>query len=91
MGYTVSMVSEFSGEHMGLTFAKGKAHTDDAFLATRLRSKGYAITADEDADDADVPEQEAELTGKAEKAKGGRKKNSAPEEPSELPPLDGDE
>lgn len=43
MGFTISMVSPFTGEHMGLIFANGTAHTHDAFLATRLRSKGYAV------------------------------------------------
>ena len=32
---------------MGLTFTHGKAHTDDYFLASRLQSKGYTVTADE--------------------------------------------
>lgn len=30
---------------MGLTFTHGEAHTDDSFLATRLRSKGYTVTS----------------------------------------------
>ena len=32
---------------MGLTFTHGEAHTDDSFLATRLRSKGYRVASDE--------------------------------------------
>lgn len=39
--------SQFTGEHMGLVFTHGEARTDDAFLASRLRSKGYTVTADE--------------------------------------------
>lgn len=39
--------SQFTGEHMGLVFTHGTAHTEDAFLASRLRSKGYTVTADE--------------------------------------------
>ncbi len=39
--------SQFTGEHMGLVFTHGEAHTEDAFLASRLRSKGYVVTADE--------------------------------------------
>ena len=33
----------FSGDHMGLTFTHGEAHTDDSFLASRLQSKGYVV------------------------------------------------
>lgn len=51
MGYIISLASGFSGEHMGLVFAGGEAHTDDAFLATRLQSKGYTVTAEKVADD----------------------------------------
>lgn len=46
MGYIISLASGFSGEHMGLVFAGGEARTDDAFLATRLQSKGYGVAAD---------------------------------------------
>lgn len=48
MSYTISIPenSAFTGDHMGLTFTHGKAHTDDYFLASRLRSKGYTVTAD---------------------------------------------
>lgn len=52
MGFTVSMASGFSGVHMGLVFTNGTAHTNDAFLATRLRSKGYAVERDPDEADA---------------------------------------
>lgn len=52
MGFTVSMISGFSGVHMGLVFTNGTAHTDDAFLATRLRSKGYEVAPDPDEADA---------------------------------------
>ncbi|MGN1305313.1 MAG: hypothetical protein ACI4YB_09800 [Oscillospiraceae bacterium] len=48
MGFTVSMASGFSGVHMGLVFTNGTARTNDAFLATRLRSKGYAVERDPD-------------------------------------------
>lgn len=49
MSYKISIPanSAFTGDHMGLTFTHGEAHTDDHFLASRLRSKGYAVTADE--------------------------------------------
>ncbi len=49
MSYTISIPenSAFTGDHMGLTFTHGKAHTDDYFLASRLQSKGYTVTADE--------------------------------------------
>ena len=48
MSYTISIPenSAFTGDHMGLTFTHGKAHTDDYFLASRLQSKGYTVTAD---------------------------------------------
>ena len=52
MGFTVSMTSGFSGVHMGLVFTNGTTHTDDAYLATRLRSKGYAVERDPDEADA---------------------------------------
>ncbi|MGN0602726.1 MAG: hypothetical protein ACI4I2_02005 [Oscillospiraceae bacterium] len=48
MGFTVSMASGFSGVHMGLVFTNGTAHTNDAFLATRLHSKGYAVERNPD-------------------------------------------
>lgn len=49
MSYKISIPenSAFTGDHMGLTFTHGEAHTDDHFLASRLRSKGYTVTADE--------------------------------------------
>lgn len=47
MVYTVSLESGFSGEHMGLVFTRGTAHTSDAFLASRLKSKGYGVASDE--------------------------------------------
>lgn len=57
MVHTISLDNGFSGEHMGLVFAKGEAHTDAAFLASRLRSKGYTVTADEVAVDETVSDQ----------------------------------
>lgn len=49
MSYKISIPENnaFTGDHMGLTFTHGEAHTDDHFLASRLRSKGYTVTADE--------------------------------------------
>lgn len=47
MVYTVSLENGFSGEHMGLVFTQGTAHTSDAFLASRLKSKGYTVASDE--------------------------------------------
>ena len=44
--FTIQMASGFSGVHMGLVFANGVAQTDDAFLATRVQSKGYKVTAE---------------------------------------------
>lgn len=97
--FTVQMDSVFSGKHMGLTFTDGKAQTNDAFLATRLKSRGYKVTAEKGADDTEVPKQVEESKGKKE---SGKKKKSAgkpaPEaepalepdsnEPQNLPPLD---
>lgn len=47
MSYKISIPENitFSGDHMGLTFTHGEAHTDDSFLAARLRSKGYTVTS----------------------------------------------
>lgn len=39
---------------MGLVFTQGTAHTEDAFLASRLQSKGYKITPDESVGGEDV-------------------------------------
>ena len=52
MSYKISIPanSAFTGDHMGLTFTHGETHTNDSFLATRLRSKGYRVAADEVAD-----------------------------------------
>lgn len=47
MGFKITLEGNFTGEHMGLVFTHGTAHTEDAFLASRLRSKGYTVTADE--------------------------------------------
>lgn len=47
MGFKITLDGNFIGEHMGLVFTHGTAHTEDAFLASRLRSKGYTVTADE--------------------------------------------
>lgn len=38
---------QFTGEHMGLVFTHGEARTGDAFLASRLKSKGYTVTSDD--------------------------------------------
>lgn len=47
MGFKITLDRNFSGEHMGLVFTQGTAHTEDAFLASRLQSKGYKVTPDE--------------------------------------------
>lgn len=47
MGFKITIDRNFSGEHMGLVFSQGTAHTEDAFLASRLQSKGYKVTPDE--------------------------------------------
>lgn len=47
MGFKITLDGNFTGEHMGLVFTHGEARTEDAFLASRLRSKGYTVTADE--------------------------------------------
>lgn len=57
MLYEISLDNGFSGEHMGLSFANGKAHTEDAFLASRLRGKGYNVTAAAGAADKMVSDQ----------------------------------
>ena len=57
MAYKIFLDNGFSGEHMGLVFARGEAHTEDAFLATRLQSKGYRVTDETVADDETVSDQ----------------------------------
>ena len=57
MAYKFFGDSGFSGEHMGLVFAHGESHTEDAFLASRLRSKGYSVTGEAVADDEAVSDQ----------------------------------
>lgn len=104
--FTIQMASGFSGVHMGLVFTNGTARTNDAFLATRLKSKGYTVTAEKGTDDTKVHKQVEKSEGKK---KGGKKdkEKAAPEstpepepaadpesiEPTDLPPLDneGDE
>ena len=58
MSYTISIPenSAFTGDHMGLTFTHGKAHTDDYFLASRLQSKGYTVTADKGRESRNTPD-----------------------------------
>lgn len=51
---------------MGLTFTHGEARTDDDFLASRLRGKGYSVTAETVAADEAVPD-----TGEAAEAPNG--------------------
>lgn len=63
MLYEISLDNGFSGEHMGLTFANGKAHTEDEFLASRLRGKGYHVTSEAWAADKKVSD-----TGEAAEA-----------------------
>ena len=46
MLHKISLDNGFSGEHMGLVFVDGEAHTEDAFLASRLRGKGYTVTTE---------------------------------------------
>ena len=47
MGFKITLDGNFTGEHMGLVFMQGTAHTEDAFLASRLQSKGYTVAEDE--------------------------------------------
>lgn len=63
MLYKISLDNGFSGEHMGLVFVNGEAHTEDAFLASRLRGKGYTVTAEAVAADEAVSD-----TGEAAEA-----------------------
>ena len=63
MLYEISLDNGFSGEHFGLSFANGKAHTEDDFLASRLRGKGYHVTTETVAADETVPD-----TGEASEA-----------------------
>ena len=102
--FTIQMASGFSGVHMGLVFANGTAQTNDAFLATRLKSKGYTVTAEKGIDDTETPEQVEKPEGKKKggKKEGGKKEKAAPEpalepestvdpesnEPPDLPPID---
>lgn len=63
MLHKISLDNGFSGEHMGLVFVNGEAHTEDAFLASRLRGKGYTVTAEAGAVDEKVSD-----TGEASEA-----------------------
>lgn len=56
MAYKILLDNGFSGEHMGLVFAHGEACTNDAFLASRLQSKGYTVTADKSVVGEAVPD-----------------------------------
>lgn len=57
MGFKITLDRNFSGEHMGLVFMQGTAHTEDAFLASRLQSKGYKVTPDKSVDGEAVSDQ----------------------------------
>ncbi len=59
MVYKISLPgnNSFSGEHMGLIFTQGEARTGDAFLASRLRSKGYTVTTVEGVGGEEVSDQ----------------------------------
>lgn len=57
MKFTISIDSGFSGVHMGLIFSNGTTHTDDAFLATRLQSKGYAVESEPDEADTEADDE----------------------------------
>ena len=46
MKYTITTGNNFTGKAYGLTFVGGCAETEDDFLAARLRSKGYSVTAE---------------------------------------------
>lgn len=76
--YKIHLASGFSGVHMGLTFINGEAQTNDAYLATRLRSRGYTVTAEKGIDDTETPEQMEEPEGK--KAKGKKPDDKKAEE-----------
>ncbi|MDE5741489.1 MAG: hypothetical protein K2H90_03470 [Oscillospiraceae bacterium] len=54
MLHKISLDNKFSGEHFGLVFVNREAHTEDKFLASRLRGKGYHVTAEAVADDEAV-------------------------------------
>lgn len=57
MEFKITLDRNFSGEHMGLVFTQGTAHTEDAFLASRLQSKGYKVTTDKSVDGEAVSDQ----------------------------------
>ncbi|MBQ5320330.1 MAG: hypothetical protein J6K17_14665 [Oscillospiraceae bacterium] len=83
--FTIQMASGFSGVHMGLVFANGKAQTNDAFLATRLKSKGYTVTAEKVADDTKAPEQVEKSEGKKKGGKKDKEKAAPAPEPTPAP------
>lgn len=83
--FTIQMASGFSGVHMGLVFANGVAQTDDAFLATRLKSKGYKVTAEKVADDKTPPKQVEKSEGKKKEDKKEKKKEKAEPTPEPAP------
>ncbi len=74
MVYKISLPgnNSFSGEHMGLIFTRGEAHTGDAFLASRLKSKGYTVAADEGVGGEDVSGQDEITKVHIDAAEAGR-------------------
>ena len=103
MVYKIKLDTDFTGRRMGLVFIDGVAETNDAFLATRLKSKGYTVTAEKGTDDTKAPEQVEKSEGKKkgnkkDKEKAAPEPTPAPEpepaadpessEPPDLPPLD---
>lgn len=74
MGFKINLDRNFSGEHMGLVFTQGTAHTEDAFLASRLQSKGYKVTPDESVKDKAVSDQGEAAEDHADAVEAGEMK-----------------
>lgn len=74
MGFKIILDRNFSGEHMGLVFTQGTAHTEDAFLAARLQSKGYKVTPDKSVDGEAVSDQGEAAEDHAAAAEAGEMK-----------------
>lgn len=77
--FTIKAPVTFTGAGWGLAFVEGVAHTDNEYLARKLKDKGYTVT-EESAAALTCP-----VCGKAYKSEKGLKDHLAKEHPDYTP------
>lgn len=78
--FTIKAPVTFTGSGWGLAFVEGVAQTDDAYLARKLRQKGYTVTEEAAAAEFICP-----ACGKAYKSEKGLRDHLAKEHPDFKP------